>query len=133
MGRTLQIIQRYHSMLGFPKVVMLLLALWLKKLPGARFLFRLRTPALKHPVYLRFGTTDAWVFKEVLLDSEYDFLPPISPKVIVDAGANIGLSSIFFANKFPEATIYALEPEESNFQLLEKNASAYPRIRPLKM
>jgi hypothetical protein len=33
-----------------------------------------------------------------LLDYEYDFKLPGRPQVIVDAGANIGLASVYFAN-----------------------------------
>lgn len=125
-------IKRYHSVLGPGRLLLFLLALGIKKSPGVRPLFKLYLAGIRHPVHLRFGTTDAWVFKEVLLDGEYDFLPATCPQVIVDAGANIGLASIFFANKFPEAIIYALEPESSNFALLEKNTAFYPQIKTLK-
>jgi FkbM family methyltransferase len=56
----------------------------------------------------------------------------ISPKVIIDAGANIGLASIYFANKFPEAKIIALEPEKSNFELLSENVKYYTNIIPIQ-
>jgi FkbM family methyltransferase len=110
----------------------LLVALYFSKTRAWHPLYILRIPGIKHPVHLRFGTSDAWVLKEVLLDGEYDFLPPVSPVVIVDAGANIGLTAIFFANKFPNAIIYALEPEESNFEMLKTNTSKYSQIRPFK-
>jgi FkbM family methyltransferase len=54
------------------------------------------------------------------------------PKIIVDAGANIGLSAIYFANKYKDAKIIAIEPEDSNFSVLEKNAAPYENIIPLK-
>jgi FkbM family methyltransferase len=92
-----------------------------------------RPPGIRHPVIIRFGTTDMWVLKQVLLDRQYDFSIPFAPKVIVDAGANIGLSAVFFANKYPDSVIFALEPEESNFKSLEANAAAYPQIKALKM
>ncbi len=58
------------------------------------------SPALKHPVYLRIRTSDLAVFKDILLRREYEFdLPGFSPKTIVDAGANIGIASLYFANK----------------------------------
>jgi FkbM family methyltransferase len=140
MFRVLKKIREYNSLLGSKQVAGLLLALLLAKLSGKRFLntwsnrplFTVHVPGIRHPVHLRFGTSDAWALKEVLLDGEYDFLPRISPKVIIDAGANIGLAAVFFANKFPDAMVYALEPEESNFKMLEKNTAAYPQIRPLK-
>jgi len=54
------------------------------------------------------------------------------PDVIVDAGANIGLASICFANKYANATIIAVEPEQSNFELLEENVAPYPNIVPVQ-
>ena len=44
-----------------------------------------------------------------------------NPRVIVDVGANIGYSSIFFARNFPEAVIFALEPVQDNFDCLLEN------------
>lgn len=140
MLRVLKKIREYYSLLGLKRLIGVLLGLLLAKVSGRRLLkfwrkwplCKIQVPGIRHPVSLRVGTTDVEVLKQVLLDGEYDFLPSIHPKVIIDAGANIGLSAIFFTNKFPEAVIYALEPEESNFRLLEINTSAYPQIRPLK-
>lgn len=41
--------------------------------------------------------------------------------LIVDAGANIGAASVYFSLKFPQARIYAIEPEKGNAELLRKN------------
>ena len=41
--------------------------------------------------------------------------------IIVDIGANVGFFSIMMAKKFPNATIYALEPVEINFAFLNWN------------
>jgi len=49
--------------------------------------------------------------------------------VIIDAGANIGLASVYFANLYPDAIIVSLEPDRSNFRLLEMNTADYPQIR----
>ena len=140
MFRVFRKIREYYSLLGIWRLAGVLFALLLAKLSGRALLklwskwplCKIHVPGIKYPVRMRIGTTDVEVLKQVLLDGEYDFLPPLDPKVIVDAGANIGLSAIFFANKFPEATIYALEPEESNFQLLKINTAPYPHIKPLK-
>jgi FkbM family methyltransferase len=41
--------------------------------------------------------------------------------LIVDLGANIGASSVFFAMMYPEARVVAVEPEPGNFALLCAN------------
>jgi FkbM family methyltransferase len=43
--------------------------------------------------------------------------------LIVDAGANIGASPIFFLSEFPDATVIAIEPDAGNFDLLHKNVA----------
>jgi FkbM family methyltransferase len=42
--------------------------------------------------------------------------------LIIDAGANIGASAVFFAMSYPGARIVAIEPEPGNFALLRRNA-----------
>jgi FkbM family methyltransferase len=44
-----------------------------------------------------------------------------SRPLIVDAGANIGASAVFFAMTYPTAKIIAIEPEAKNFALLLQN------------
>jgi FkbM family methyltransferase len=51
--------------------------------------------------------------------------------LIVDCGANIGASAVYFAEQFPLAKVLALEPHPGNFQLLVRNCAANPRIVPL--
>jgi FkbM family methyltransferase len=43
--------------------------------------------------------------------------------IIVDGGANIGMTSIYFHSRFPKATIYAFEPSPANIELLTHNLS----------
>jgi FkbM family methyltransferase len=43
--------------------------------------------------------------------------------VIVDLGANIGLASLFFAARYPRATVLALEPDPANFAMLSHNVA----------
>ena len=50
-------------------------------------------------IFLLKGKTDILVFKKIFIDNEYDFELKGNIDTIIDAGANIGLSSIFFANK----------------------------------
>jgi FkbM family methyltransferase len=88
-------------------------------------------PQLHHPVRLRFGTTDILVFDDVIIKQDYSFGLPTFARVIVDAGANIGMTSVFYATRFPHAKILAIEAEHSNFAMLRKNVRRYPNIIPI--
>ena len=95
-------------------------------------LFMIHRDDIKHPFGLRMGTSDIFVYKQIFIKKEYDFSFKFEPKVIVDAGANIGLASLYFANKYPYTKIIAIEPEESNYVLLKKNTSPYDNIITIK-
>src|SRR5579862_1928443 len=90
-----------------------------------------RPPGSRYPIYLRLKTTDISAYSEILLRGLYDFDLPFSPTTIVDAGANVGMASIYFANKFPQAKIVAIEAESANFAMLAKNVQPYSRIIPV--
>jgi FkbM family methyltransferase len=91
-----------------------------------------RVPGLNHPVTLRAGTSDVLAFIQLLIDGELDFQMSQEPATIVDAGANIGLASLYFAHRFPKAKILALEVDQSNFELLVRNTKPYANITCLK-
>ena len=42
--------------------------------------------------------------------------------------ANIGAASLYFSAKFPDARIFAIEPDQSNFTLLKKNCAELTKI-----
>lgn len=88
-------------------------------------------PGIRKPVHVRVRTTDPSIYAQILLRGEYDFALPFSPRTIVDAGANIGMASIYFAHRYPEAKVIAIEAEASNFAMLSKNVRHYPRIIPV--
>lgn len=93
---------------------------------------RLILNGIKNPIYVRKASSDVKLFKQILVYNEYEFaLSSFNPSFIIDAGANIGLSSLFFARKYPSASIVALEPEDNNYSMLKKNTIAYPNIIPI--
>lgn len=126
METDLKLIFRYCKNLGIRKGLWLFLKVELLK--KSRF----RMSGYPAPLQLRPATTDIKVFREVFLFGVYSFKTNINARVIFDAGANVGLSSVFFANRFPSATIYAIEPEVSNFKMLRQNIAGYGNIRPLQ-
>ena len=91
-------------------------------------LLPIRWPGVKHPLTLRFPSSDIAVFHQIFIKKEYEFDVTRTPATIVDAGANIGLASIYFANKFPDAKIIAVEPEASNLEILKTNIAPYGNI-----
>ena len=90
-----------------------------------------------HPIYYRTGSSDMHLIYKILLKTgtkaEYWLPEELRPKVILDIGANIGISSVYFANQYPDANIFAFEPVPSNYALLEKNAKEYDKIRPFNV
>lgn len=86
----------------------------------------------KNKIYLRSGTSDFEVLKDIWGERTYNFNLRNEPKVILDCGANIGLGTLFFNMKFPEAKIISLEPEGSNYELLCKNTKNLENIFPIK-
>lgn len=88
-------------------------------------------PELKHPIHLRPGTTDLLVFKQIFGKGEYDIDFHFTPTPIIDGGGNIGLFSALMANRFPEARIFAIEPDTQNFLQFKKNTANYPNVMPI--
>ena len=103
------------------------------KISGAKDgVMSLSIPQCRNPILLRANTSDISVFRQIFLDEEYDVRGIENPRFIVDGGANIGCSTLYFGNKYPDALIFAIEPEESNYEMLKKNTSHYPNIKTIK-
>jgi FkbM family methyltransferase len=75
-------------------------------------------------IHVRDNCLDLCTFVEffsaryVLIPAE---LPPLQPRVIYDIGANIGMASLYFADRYPDARFYAFEPVPANFELCQLN------------
>lgn len=96
----------------------------------------------KQPVFIRKNTLDEYIYKEIFSEKQYKIKPndikkfkhlshfdTFYPTTILDLGANIGLSSIFFSIEYPNATIYSVEPDEENYDLLKRNTLLFENIR----
>jgi len=59
--------------------------------------------------------------KEIFGENCYYLEPEMDNPRIIDAGAHIGLSTLYFKSIFPMASITAYEPIPSNYLILEKN------------
>ncbi len=95
----------------------------------------LRLRGYPAPLFARRGTGDFATFEKVFLQREYDFDRlgvDVDPALVIDAGANVGYAAVFFARRYPQARVLALEPEASNYALLRRNVQAYPNVTPLR-
>jgi FkbM family methyltransferase len=101
------------------------------KITQSPVLVEMRRPELRAPFFLRVPSSDVPAFEQIFVNQEYAFQVTRAPKTIIDAGGNIGLASVYFANKYPDAKIIALEPEKSNFELLKRNTAAYANVTPV--
>jgi len=95
--------------------------------------YRLNVTGKYTDIYLRTHSGDIGMLYEIFLYRSYSFkeMDLFYPKTIVDLGAHIGMSALYFQSKYPEATVYCIEPDRDNFELLIKNTSGSPHIRVL--
>ena len=127
MGGRLRALKLYQSVLGVRGLV----GIAKGKLKKKSVLFQVNQRGISSAIYLRVPSSDVRVFRTIFIENEYKFDVNREPEFIIDAGANIGLASIYFANQFPNARILAIEPEKENFEILVKNTDLYPNIQPV--
>jgi FkbM family methyltransferase len=87
----------------------------------------LRIPGYSHPVVIRGGqSSDAIALYEVMVTREYELTAKLdSPAFIIDGGANIGMASLFFLNRYPASRVVAVEPDPANFEICRMNLETY--------
>jgi FkbM family methyltransferase len=88
----------------------------------------------RYPLKCRPYTSDIDVFRQIFIDREYRCLDEVNePALILDCGANVGLSSAHFLSRFPNSHIVAIEPDPENFCMLERNLAPYkPRYTAIR-
>ena len=103
--------------------------------------WKLRIKSLGRDVLIRPNTTDFELIGEFFLNGavggnavfqyNIDYSDKIEGdvKYVIDAGANIGLFSVLYNKKFPNALIAAIEPEKENFDMLAKNTANISNIK----
>jgi FkbM family methyltransferase len=95
-------------------------------------------------VRIRPKSSDAATFAQVFRNKEYDLsgraqfsrvmaayqsiLNAGQIPIIIDAGANVGAASIWFARLFPRARILAVEPDAANAEVCRLNTRSLPNV-----
>ncbi|SEK60362.1 FkbM family methyltransferase [Ectothiorhodospira marina] len=130
-------VPNYVRAFGFWRGLQLLFSSESRLLRKHDSLLECRLPGYPNSVFLRNTVSDHAIFWQCLVTQQYRLekfsqsarvfesyrskLANNQRPVILDCGGNIGLSSLYLANMFPEATIVVVEPDKENFSLLEKN------------
>jgi FkbM family methyltransferase len=91
--------------------------------------YKLKNRYFPYGLHLRKNTTDLTIFRQIFLNQEYDFEYKTEPKIIIDCGSNIGMTALYFINRFPGARIICIEPDPSNFAKLVENTRHYSTIQ----
>ena len=73
---------------------------------------------------------DLEVWRDVFEDHDYAIDLPEDPEVILDLGAHVGLSAIYFALKYPRAVVHCFEAEPRNYAALAENVAKLERVFP---
>ena len=82
-------------------------------------------PRTNYEVALRLRTTDILAFNQIFVANDYDSVNlPASADTIVDLGANVGLATVFFGLRYPQARILSVEPDQNNFNAMTANVAA---------
>lgn len=89
-------------------------------------------------LHYRPGSSDPWaIYGHLMKPRERDeYAPPrefplarAEVRTVLDIGANVGVTALYFSQLFPAARIHAFEPAPDNFAVLQKNIANCSRIR----
>jgi FkbM family methyltransferase len=88
--------------------------------------YKLTSKNARFPLICRPNTSDNDVFKQIFIKREYSCLDDISNvDLVIDCGANVGYSAVYFLNRFPDCKVICVEPDPANFEILEQNLAPY--------
>jgi len=135
---------KFIRVFGIAGGIRLWFSLHLQLMRGAALL-TLDVPGRDAAIQLR--PRDLPIFWQIMVmrENDFDSLPQAAAvqarykelstedcrPVVVDCGGHVGLSAVWFASRFPEAAVYTVEPDSSNFALLKNNTAAYTNITPI--
>ena len=78
----------------------------------------------KPPIHYRPNTSNEAIIDAILIQKKEYIFPHLSPDIVFDIGANIGIATIVLADYvYHNAKVHAFEPEPENFELLKLNTA----------
>ncbi|UXA20226.1 FkbM family methyltransferase [Mycobacterium sp. SMC-4] len=104
-------------------------------------------PCGPHRLWVRPTDSDPYVLAQIFTAGEYDAPPYWMTRLqahaaelraaggvplIIDAGANVGYSALYLADRFPDAIVIAVEPDAGCVEILRRNCAVNSRIHPVR-
>lgn len=80
-------------------------------------------------IYFSNFSSTLFSIEEIFINKSIDFKTNKKEPVIIDAGANVGVSALFYKSLYPKANITCIEPVPNTFKNLEKNLKDFPDIQ----
>lgn len=71
------------------------------------------------------GPSAYWAIRSIFMDGEYAFRSDSGTPRIVDAGANIGLSVLYFKQQHPNSSVIAFEADPHVYAVLQENMHTF--------
>jgi FkbM family methyltransferase len=88
--------------------------------------FELYSKIVASPLICRGGTSDIDVFKHIFVLREYAAIGPLPDNgLIIDCGANVGFSTVYFLSLAPHIHVIAVEPDPGNYSMLVRNTAGF--------
>jgi FkbM family methyltransferase len=86
-----------------------------------------RIKGYQQPAYIRLGSSDAYVLEQIFFQCEYSPLGATIPQpmTMVDCGANIGLSALYFLHRYPDLKVIVVEPDPQNMRMCKRNLAPF--------
>lgn len=91
----------------------------------------LHVRSLNRPIYYRSSADRGAVAHLFLPGTKIVDTPSLPVRVIVDAGANIGMETIRMRHFHPQARLVAIEPDRNNFDVLRMNVAGLDQVKVL--
>lgn len=129
MGRTARLLLRRSP--DRPRTARLIARLYWRERRGRRQdrLERLRLRDGGDVLELWVGDfSDLHVARETFGNEVYELPHGFRPRTILDLGANIGASVLWFHRHFPDAEIHAVEADRRSLEKLRRNVASLPRV-----
>jgi len=118
--------RKARESLGLLNAVRFFLQKWRFQESNRASVYHLFAKDADSPLAARPRTSDIKVFDGVFLRTEYRCISDLeNVSLVVDCGANVGYSSVYFLSRFKNCHVACVEPDSGNFDLLKLNLGSY--------